>query len=670
MAKITESLGASIKEKVFGVVKSKASSRESPDALLKVIGKNFMAMSAMARDMNVASQNIKELVRVMGGKPSDKEDKVAGSGLTADERERKLAVELEKDKQKEEPKKPSLVSKLGKKALDKFKSTKVGQKVTDKFAELKKAFNPAKIFKALSKYLVIGALIGVIFVAFKDSFVEWATGLFDAIKTKFDEFTDSIKQWFQDTIQPIIEKAKELIQPVIDAVSGFITKIGDWFKEKFELIKGIFENPLNFIKNVIDKVSGVIDGIKETLTGWAEKLLSSKATSWMVPDFVKDMIKKPAKLEAGETDAETKKLQRQQAQVLEQQETERVKKLEKEKQYTGDDEIVRARLGLPPKTESMRQEEESKKQAQPVEVAPPPQSILVPGPMPTPAAPKGKAAAPLPKEAPKPISAQPPTAVGKAAEPPGKQAAGGSLASVASVQSGVDLSGLHPEFEKRLVNMATAFNEQTGKKLLITSAYRSNEKQAELFKAKVAQLGGDERAAAKLVARPMPPLGTGRGSFHLKGLAIDINSKGPGGLNALAGSRDSPTGWLEKFGLIRNVPREDWHVQPSGTLPTADNPENPGAPVLVAGKDGKPMDLSSGKKESLGQPEAKPSATGGGAVASASTEVASGQRQQAKPSTPIIVNAPTTNNQVIQNNTVAAKKSSVDANKQLMSRAA
>jgi hypothetical protein len=151
----------------------------------------------------------------------------------------------------------------------------------------------------------------------------------------------------------------------------------------------------------------------------------------------------------------------------------------------------------------------------------------------------------------------------------------------------------------------------------------------------------------------MPPLGTGRGSFHLKGLAIDINSKGPGGINALAGSRDSPTGWLEKFGLIRNVPKEDWHIQPSGTLPTADNPENPGAPTLVAGKDGKPMDLSSGKKESLGQPEPKSSSTSGGAVASASTELASGQRQQMKPQTPIIVNAPVTNTTTITQNKAA-----------------
>jgi hypothetical protein len=304
----------------------------------------------------------------------------------------------------------------------------------------------------------------------------------------------------------------------------------------------------------------------------------------------------------------------------------------------------------------MKREEAAKKQSQPVETAPRPDAIVVPGPTPTPADSSGAPSArrtpsAAPGEAPKPISAQPPTAVGTAADSPGTQkSGGGSLASVVSLQPGVDLSGLHPEFEKRLVNMATAFKEETGKKLLITSGYRSNEKQAELFRAKVAELGGNEAAAAKLVARPMPPLGTGRGSFHLKGLALDINSKGAGGLNALAGSRDSPTGWLEKFGLIRNVPREDWHVQPSGTLPTADNPENPGAPTLVAGKDGKPMDLSSGKKESLGQPEPKSSSASGGAVSAASTDVASGQRQQAKPQTPIVINAPTTNNTTVAQN--------------------
>jgi hypothetical protein len=484
--------------------------------------------------------------------------------------------------------------------------------------------------------LGLAAIVGVVFVVFKDTFAEWATGLFDAIKTKFDEFTASIGQWFSDSITPMIEKLKEFVKPIVDTVSGFFSKIGDFFVGYFEIWRDVITAPIMTIKKVYDAFMSKVNNFLD-----------------MIPEGIKKRLGIGKKEEPVDDSAERKRLERQQAEALERAETERVKKLEKEKQYTGDDEIVRARLGLPPKTESMRREEEAKKQAQAIEVAPPPDSILVPGSMPS--ARTGPSA--VPAAPPKPISAEPPTAVGKAAEGPAQQAAGGgSLGSVASVQSGVDLTGIHPEFEKRLVNMATAFKEQTGKKLLITSAYRSNEKQAELFRAKVAELGGDERAAAKLVARPMPPLGTGRGSFHLKGLAIDINSKGPGGINALAGSRDNPTGWLEKFGLIRNVPKEDWHIQPSGTLPTADNPENPGAPTLVAGKDGKPMDLSSGKKESIGQPEAKPSSASGGAVASASTDVASGQRQQAKPQTPIIVNAPTTNNQVVKNTQVASPK--------------
>jgi len=44
------------------------------------------------------------------------------------------------------------------------------------------------------------------------------------------------------------------------------------------------------------------------------------------------------------------------------------------------------------------------------------------------------------------------------------------------------------------------------------------------------------------------------------------------------------------------------------------------------------------------------SAPSGGSVASASSEVSSGQRQQAKPQTPMVVNAPTTNNTKVVNN--------------------
>ena len=248
-------------------------------------------------------------------------------------------------------------------------------------------------------------------------------------------------------------------------------------------------------------------------------------------------------------------------------------------------------------------------------------------------------------------------------------AATASLSGVVKLDSGVDVSGFSSEFEKRVAAMAADFKTKTGKTLLVTSGYRSNEKQKTLFDAMLAKLGGDKAATKKKVAEPMPPLGQGKGSFHLKGLAIDINSKGADGLNALAGPRDKPTGWLESFGLTRPVVGEDWHVQGTGLPPTPDNPVNPGSPTLVAGKDGKPTNLATGKSESL--PVEATSSSSGTAVASASTEVAAGQRAQQKPSTPVIINAPTTTTTtVVKNESVRnPNEKRADPNQTLLARA-
>jgi hypothetical protein len=266
--------------------------------------------------------------------------------------------------------------------------------------------------------------------------------------------------------------------------------------------------------------------------------------------------------------------------------------------------------------------------------------------------------------APPPMSGSIPSASGAA-----PAAVGGSLSSLVKTEPGVDLSGFSSEFEKRVAIMAADFKAKTGKALLITSGYRSNEKQKTLWDAMMAKVGGDKAKARKLVAEPMAPLGQGKGSLHLKGLAIDINSKGPGGLNALAGPRDKPTGWLESFGLSRPINNEDWHVQGSGLPPSPDNPANPGSPTLVAGKDGKPTNLATGKSESL--PVEATSSSSGAAVASASTEVAAGQREQQKPSTPIIVNAPTTTTTtVVKNESVRNPNEKVaDSNRTLLARA-
>lgn len=252
---------------------------------------------------------------------------------------------------------------------------------------------------------------------------------------------------------------------------------------------------------------------------------------------------------------------------------------------------------------------------------------------------KGKATTPSP--APVPQTSQ--TASLTTAKPSSAKPSG-SLSSAVSVQSGVDISNFNASLEDRVLTMANAFKEQTGKKLLVTSGYRDNAKQKELWDKALAKNGGDAVLTRKMVAEPMPPLGNGKGSQHAKGLAIDINSKGADGLNALAGPRDKPTGWLEKFGLTRPIPGEDWHVQIAGTTPVSDNPDNPGKPTLVADKSGNAVDINSGKKENMPATQ----------ISQSSTEVASGQRRQvAEASQPVIINNTTTVN---NSNIVAAAK--------------
>ena len=176
------------------------------------------------------------------------------------------------------------------------------------------------------------------------------------------------------------------------------------------------------------------------------------------------------------------------------------------------------------------------------------------------------------------------------------------LSAVMKAQPGVDLN-VNKGFEERVAAMAAAFKEQTGKTLTATSGLRSNEKQKALWDAKLAQTGS-VAATRKWVAEPAPPLGNGRGSAHMSGTALDINSKGPEGINKLAGPATAPTGWLEKFGLSRPVKNEDWHVQPSDAkIATPDNPDNPGKPIDVPDKAGKPFDVATGKSETIGAPK-------------------------------------------------------------------
>jgi hypothetical protein len=105
---------------------------------------------------------------------------------------------------------------------------------------------------------------------------------------------------------------------------------------------------------------------------------------------------------------------------------------------------------------------------------------------------------------------------------------------------------IHPELQQRF-NTAQLFAARDGVALLITSGFRSLERQKFLYDREV-QLRGSETEAAKWV---LPP----QSSHHPKGLAIDVNYP------------MDPTGamWLERngwrFGLCRVYANEWWHFE-------------------------------------------------------------------------------------------------------------
>jgi hypothetical protein len=104
---ISVTANVSVASKVSG-----AGDSSNTSAMFKVIAKNFIALPGIARDLNVAKQNIMKLVELEGGKASiDAPDAPMGSKvLSGGEAQAKLDKELEKSKSKTPtpavPKKP------------------------------------------------------------------------------------------------------------------------------------------------------------------------------------------------------------------------------------------------------------------------------------------------------------------------------------------------------------------------------------------------------------------------------------------------------------------------------------------------------------------------------------------------------------------------------------
>ena len=574
-----EELSNSIKKKIL---RQSERTAESPDTeekpnFLKIINtfaKSMVSLPSFARDLNVARQNLVWLIKLKGGKPTNKADAFF---LKADEREAKFEVDMAKQKSEDET-----------------GSSPTPEKKEDKKDPLEKIMTSIlDIFGlgALGKYFAIGKILGslkIIGITFLLTTI--ASGIYKAyeefmntgdilasVKKGFVEFIDFITlgAFGKDSIGKLFDDVINFLMPIAETVGNFIDGIGKFFNDKFQKLKKFF-------------------GLSREKTPTEPESIQVKNPIELLNEQIATL---KAKRDSLVTSNEEKKA--------------KVEELRAQKRKKQEEKIAELKA-IPGKIKDKI-----------FEVGKKVVSKVSPD-APTPAAP----AAATPSPAPEPIT-------GGAKEEPGQQG-GGSLTQLVKTQPGVDMSGFKPALEDPVAKMADAFKKETGKPLLITSGFRSNEKQKELFDKKVAELGGNVAAAKKMVAEPMPPLGQGKGSLHLKGLAIDINAKGDSGINVLAGSRDKPTGWLEKFGLTRPVPNEDWHVQPS-TLPAVADGKN------VVNDSGKVTNLATGKPEV------------GEKVAKNSVELAQNQREQEKRQTPTVINAGITNNNTNVRNTSRAE---------------
>jgi predicted chitinase len=633
MATLTAPLTDSIKSAFGGKVVAEKATAEKSIPFLKISAKNFLSISGLARDLNVAKRNIEQLVELMGGKPA-KSNKVDAHFLKEEEREKKIEVERTKV-QKESKVKPVKSEK------------KTFADVAIKALLIRLAFTVLKTFiKVISKYLTPIILISTIFIAFKDTFVEWASNIWETIKTSLDEFVQDIKKWFTEAIQPIIDKVQEFVQPMIDAISNFFTKVGNFFVESFGKIKEFFEPVMSFVSKIWNKFTGMIDEFKGWLKPKVESAMKVYGVGSLIPSFLKTWLGiGVAKEEKVDDSAEKKKLERQQKEA---RDTERVRKQEKKAQYTGKDEIVRQRHGIEDKTTTMKAEEIKKPTPSPAAEKP---KETPSGTIPTPSKEKKEQLPPgattseplvkkiSPEQGKKAMLAEmdrqkvtDPTTRAAIMAQAAKETGGFMFL---SENLGYGAAGLKKTFG-RLKNTPMNILEAAvkGGASAIGELIYGGSKDSPSYAFGVKNLGNTEPGDGARFR--------GRGFFQLTGRANYQK----------AGASDRPEKLLNLDEAAKTA--VDFALRYKGDFgdPKAFTKFVNGGSI---GLDERTKYFQAFLQDpSITKVGASATAASGGSVSSASGAVASGQRQQQKPQTPVVVNAPTTNTTVVKNNQVAS----------------
>jgi predicted chitinase len=213
-------------------------------AFLKIGAKNFLYLKGMARDLNVASQNIAKLVELSGGE-ARKKNQTDMHILKPEEISKKLEVEVGKEKAKyitptPEKKEIGVGKAILAGALVKTLGVKKTFKLVSIVLKIRKLFSLSNVLKVVTRFALPVVII---------------SSLWEGMTNAFDEFKQSGSIW---------KAFKEGVSTVVEFLTaGFIGK---------DTIKNLMENVANFLKPITDVFSNLYDKITNFLSDKVNKI--------------------------------------------------------------------------------------------------------------------------------------------------------------------------------------------------------------------------------------------------------------------------------------------------------------------------------------------------------------------------------------------------------------
>ena len=238
-------------------------------SLLESIAKSSMVLPDMARDMHTMQLNIKELVKVKGGKPA-----TSASSFFRKQREEEEKAENDRKKlgtKKQEPGVPKPTDEGGGFLSGIFDMLKNGL-----FSAAKFIFNPKNLMKVIGKLALPLLIISTLFSGITAGFEKYQeTGnLGDAIVAGLGGMLKFLTfgLFDENTLKDVFESLTGVFKPVIDTISGIFDSIKGFFKNIFGDTIDVKDVSATGAKDVTPKMdtAAAADTIKKDVTSASE----------------------------------------------------------------------------------------------------------------------------------------------------------------------------------------------------------------------------------------------------------------------------------------------------------------------------------------------------------------------------------------------------------------